>query len=338
MVAGSPAPEIFEWHRYPALFERVSGLVILDQTSAKLTKFFGAIGAGKMPLWAQSIYRRLGHEVTHYMQFFGCGCVTKLCARQFDAVRRASPFPFTEESLAAWLAAPKPRLDVYDDIKAELNLVGASGLTTLQLIEGAAFLHQTLLEMPAITPLAYLQLLDRDEHGDLYGRLFRTIMVALPEALFRETLFLSQLALEYAAPEEAIGPLIEMRRKHFDLKPDDLDFSRTVLLAGLVFDHEHLGSAFELAQRGEVYHLLLMEPWIYHEEPLQPGAAREALWGQRPATLDFLNHAEILVKDAIWHARPAKPGRRDEMEVRLDFARMSLQFGGGLMEELNNTG
>jgi hypothetical protein len=287
---------------------------------------------GTSPPGGQAFFGRLAHEIHHYLQFFACGHYTALCAEQFDAVRRAVPFPLDQARLDAFLGTPQPVPAPFAEIDAHLRRPGAGDLTVEQILEGCARLFQARRERPGLLHGAWLLELTHAPEPELYGRFYRQVSAQLGARALQETLFLGSTALEYADPVPAALLLLALRTEGkgacgaADLHVAHAALTRELLGHGF----GRLGSARDLADAGRTRHPLLEERWIFHAAPDWQRAVRDAVWDNRPGIVEeVLLHAEFLLNDVMWLAPGRDAEQRAASEVRYIIARLSRHLGKG---------
>lgn len=321
--------------RWPALFDRASGLVYVRAEIAQWQHFTAHLSAGHAPPGSRAFYGLLSHEIYHYAQFFGCGYMTAICQDHFATVNRATPRFSDLLSLAAFLDTPQPRPGGLDGINRLLRESGPSGLTPLHIIEGCARLFQAHSENPELRHGEYLLMLARAPA--LYAPFYHEVAAALGARALAETLFLGAVALEYIAPQQVVPLLIALRRAGAgDMGATDLHVARAALIEAVrdLEPVEHLGSALTLAEAGRLGHPLLGGPWIYHGSADWHRDIRDAVWRLRPSLqADFLGHAEVLLNDAIWTPRHQDEEACTGIEAREIFARIALHLAGTAEEE-----
>lgn len=323
------------WARWPALFERASGMVYVNADHRRWAAFVESTQTGMVRPGDRALYGRLSHELFHYAQFFACGFVCAICCNHYVAARQAIPFPLDNAKIAAFLSQPQARPAILSQVAELLDERGEGGLTALQIVEGCARLFQERSERPGLLHGTWLLALASNPHGTLYGNFYRAVAAALGARALNETLFLGAVALEFRRPQQAAPLLIALRAAGAgDAGTANLHVARAALVsAAVAHGLEHLGSAIDLAKAG-AEHPLLQEEWLYHDSDDWDRDAREAVWGLRGSLQrDFFEHGAFLLNDALWVAKRGDAARRDAAEVRYHFARLALHSWGGDPEE-----
>jgi hypothetical protein len=313
----------------PAFFERASGLVFVDSTVRAWQEFCRAAAQGRHLAGTRSLLERLHHEFFHYLQFFGCGYITATCAEHYQAVRRASPFPFTADSFAEYMSRPAPRPESVARIERALLREGPSGISPLHLVEGCAQLFQLLSAEPEAPHGRILLLLAQSAAPELYGRFYHEVTLTLGERARRETLLIGSCALQFAEPERAVGEVIRIVSGLEPLEPEATFLWRPNVIAELARRFEHLGTALELSASGRVYHPLLTDQWIFADAPDWGDAIGAALAGhQRDTVARCIRHSPVVLRDGIFC-----PERLNSSQSKVDavammyLALLSLKLG-----------